>query len=235
VAWALGQQKEITMGETITLTAADGTAISAYRARPSGAPKGGIVVVQEIFGVNHHIRSVADRFAAAGYLAVAPAIFDRVQKNVELGYDGEGMSSGMALAQKSSTPAALQDIAAAAAVAAEGGKVGVVGFCWGGSLAYLSAAQLGDKIAASVGYYGGNIAQNLGAKLTVPLELHFGSQDTHIPLSDVERIRQAHPEVPVFVYEAGHGFNCDERGSYDKASADVAWKRTLEFFGKHVG
>jgi carboxymethylenebutenolidase len=222
------------MGETITLKTADGAVISAYRARPSGTPKGGIVVVQEIFGVNHHIRAVADRFAAAGYLAVAPAIFDRVEKNVELPYDADGIARGYALAQKSPTPAALRDIAAAAAVAAEGGKVGVVGFCWGGSLAYATAAHPG-AITAAVGYYGGTIAKDLQATLHVPVELHFGAKDEHIPLGDVERIGRAHPDVAIYVYDAGHGFNCDERGSYDKASADLAWGRTLAFFGKHLG
>ncbi|MGD0634543.1 MAG: dienelactone hydrolase family protein [Beijerinckiaceae bacterium] len=222
------------MGETITLTTADGAVISAYRARPSGTPKGGIVVVQEIFGVNHHIRAVADKFAAAGYLAVAPAIFDRVEKNVELAYDADGIARGFALAQKSPTPAALQDIAAAAAVAAEGGKVGVVGFCWGGSLAYASAAHPAGAIAAAVGYYGGNITKDLRARLHVPVELHFGAKDDYIPLSDVELIGQTHPDVAIYVYDAGHGFNCDERGSYDKASADLAWSRTLKFFGEHL-
>lgn len=223
------------MGETITLTTADGAKISAYRADPAGTPKGGIVVVQEIFGVNHHIRAVADKFAAVGYLAVAPALFDRVEKNVELGYDGNGMTSGIALAGKSPTPHALQDIAAAADVAAAGGKVGIVGFCWGGSLAYAASAQLPDKIAAAVGYYGGQIAKNIAPALHTPIILHFGEHDDHIPMSDVGAIREAHPDVPVYVYDAGHGFNCDERASYDKASAGLAWTRTLEFFGKHVG
>jgi carboxymethylenebutenolidase len=226
-------QENTDMGETLTLTTADGASISAYQATPTGTPKGGIVVLQEIFGVNAHIRSVADRFAAAGYLAVAPALFDRVEPGVELGYDGEGMGRGMALMKQTSQDKALQDVAAAVGVAAKAGPVGVVGFCWGGTLAYAAATHL-DTLAAAVGYYGGGIAGIVAEKLHCPVELHFGEKDDHIPMPDIEKIRHAHPGMPVYTYPAGHGFNCDMRGSYDKASADLAWTRTLEFFGRHV-
>jgi carboxymethylenebutenolidase len=221
------------MGEILTLKTSDGVDISAYKAMPEGEPKGGMVVLQEIFGVNHHIRSVADRFAAAGYVAVAPALFDRVEKGVELAYDEAGIGRGFGLAQKSSQEAALRDISAAIALASEGGKVGIVGFCWGGTLSYASATHL-DTLAAAVGYYGGQIAAIVKERLHCPVELHFGETDAHIPMTDVEKIRHAHPGMAVYTYPAGHGFNCDERGSYDKASADLAWSRTLEFFGRHI-
>ncbi len=223
--------QEFPMGDMLTLTADDGVTIAAYQVKPAGTPKGGIVVVQEIFGVNHHIRAVADRFAAAGYLAVAPALFDRVEKGVDLGYDA--MGEGMALMQKTSQSAAMRDVAAAVKAAATAGAVGVVGFCWGGTLAYAAAARL-DTVAAAVGYYGGGIAGILADRLHCPVMLHFGEQDSHIPMSDVEKIRHAHPDLPIYTYPAGHGFNCDERGSYDKASADLAWGRTIAFLGQHI-
>ena len=221
------------MGETLKLTTADGVTISAYQATPTGTPKGGIVVIQEIFGVNHHIRAVADKVAAAGYLAVAPAMFDRVEHDVELTYDEGGRDRGIGLMQKVDQAAALKDVAAAVAAAAKGGAVGVVGFCWGGTLAYAAAAHL-SGVAASVGYYGGGIAAIVTEKLHCPVELHFGETDAHIPMTDVDKIRKAHPGMAVYTYPAGHGFNCDERGSYDKASADLAWGRTMEFFGRHI-
>lgn len=221
------------MGETVTLTAADGVSISAYQATPAGTPKGGIVVIQEIFGVNHHIRAVADRFAAAGYLAIAPAMFDRVEAGVELPYDETGMGQGFALMKKTNHDAALRDIAAAVAAAAKAGPVGVVGFCWGGTLAYAAATTM-SNLAAAVGYYGGGIAGIIADKLHCPVELHFGEHDDHIPMSDIEKVRHAHPGMAVYTYPAGHGFNCDERGSYDKPSAALAWGRTIEFFGRHI-
>jgi carboxymethylenebutenolidase len=222
------------MGQIITLTTSDGFALSAYRVEPAGTPRGGIVVLQEIFGVNHHIRAVADRYAEQGYLAVAPALFDRVQPGVELGYTPDGIQQGIELNKKTRREDTLKDIAAAVAEAARAGKVGVVGYCWGGSLAYASAASL-DGIAAAVGYYGGMIAGMLDQKPKVPTILHFGAKDAHIPLSDVEKIKAALPSVPVYVYDADHGFNCDERGSYNTPSADLALGRTLPFFREHVG
>ena len=222
------------MGSIIKLTASDGVTIDAYRAEPAGTPRGGIVVLQEIFGINAHIRSVADRYAAQGYLAVAPALFDRVTPGLELGYDQDGMTTGMATLKQASPENTMKDVAAAVAEVAKAGKVGIVGFCWGGTLAYAAAARL-DGIAAAVGYYGGGIASMLDAKPKVPVMLHFGEKDDHIPMSSVEAIRAALPDVPVFTYPAGHGFNCDARGSYDKASADLALSRTLPFLKDHVG
>ncbi len=226
-------RQERTMGEMLDLTTEDGATISAYRAAPAGTPKGGLVVLQEVFGVNPHIRSVADRFAAAGYLAVAPALFDRVEKGVELAYDEGGMGRGLDLMKKVDQGAAMHDVAAAMKAASDAGSVGVVGFCWGGTLAYAAATSL-DGFSAAVGYYGGGIASIVANRLHCPVELHFGEQDSHIPMSDVDKIRHAHPGMAVYTYPAGHGFNCDVRGSYDKPSADLAWSRTIEFLGRHI-
>ena len=222
------------MGSMIKLTGQDGVTIDAYKAEPTGSPRGGIVILQEIFGVNHHIKRVADAYAAEGYLAIAPALFDRVKPGVELGYTSEGIQEGVAL-QKQTQPAdTLEDVEAAVEAAAAGGKVGVVGYCWGGTLAFLAACNLTD-VAAAVGYYGGGIASMLEQKPKVPLMLHFGEHDDHIPMSAVEKIRSALPEVPVYSYPAGHGFNCDERGSFHAESAELALSRTLPFLKANVG
>jgi carboxymethylenebutenolidase len=222
------------MGEWIDLKAADGFSAKAWRAAPQGAPKGGIVVIQEIFGVNHHIRSVADRFAAAGYLAVAPAVFDRVQPGVELNYDQEGIAKGMELAGKMDRPNALADIAAAIAAASAGGKVGITGFCMGGTYTWLAAAQL-SGLSAAVGYYGGGVLGLKDLQPKVPTILHFGERDSHIPIAGVREFEKSRKDIPVYVYPADHGFHCDERASYDAPSAKLAWERTLAFFGQHVG
>jgi carboxymethylenebutenolidase len=222
------------MGSTIELTAADGFTFDAYRASPSGTPKAGLVVIQEIFGVNHHIRAVADLYAAHGYLAIAPALFDRAEKGVELGYDESAFPKAMALRGQISLDHSLADVAAAVEAASEGGAVGVVGYCWGGFLAYMAACRI-PGVKAAVGYYGGGIANHLDEIPKVPLILHFGEKDQHIPLSDVEKIRAKHPEMAIFTYAADHGFNCDERASYDQPSAELALERTLKFFdGKLV-
>lgn len=218
------------MGEMIRLKAEDGFEIGGYQAMPAGPPKGGIVVVQEIFGVNHHIRSVADGYAAEGYAVIAPAYFDRVERDVELGYDDEGRTKGIALMQGlGGFDNALKDTAAAVKALAGFGKVGIVGYCWGGTVAYLAAAKL-PGLAAAVGYYGGGIAKNAGQMVRCPTILHFGEEDHGIPMSDVETVQKAHPDMAIFTYKAGHGFNCSERGSYDAASAKLAFERTLEFF-----
>lgn len=221
------------MGSMIDLTTDDGATIGAYKALPSGPPKGGIVVVQEVFGVNHHIRAVTDRLAGVGYAALAPALFDQAEAGVELGYDDAGMKRGMALAQSIPEEQLMQSVEAAIKELTAFGAVGIVGFCLGGTLAYAAAAR-SELLSAAVGYYGGNIVKMAGAKLNCPVELHFGEQDAHIPAKDVDLIRKAHPEVPIFTYPAGHGFNCDERGSYDKESADQAWARTLDFFQREM-
>ena len=231
--WAADGSETGQMGEWIRLRANDGIELSAWRASPAGTPKGGIVVLQEIFGVNHHIRAVADSYAQAGYLAVAPALFDRVEPGVELGYDGADMARAMEIRGRATPADTLLDIGAAVAAVAHAGPVGIVGYCWGGSLAWASAARI-EGVAAAVGYYGGTVAKMLDLAPRAPVMLHFGAKDAHIPLSDVETIRSAHPAVPVFVYDADHGFNCDERASYDAAAAGVARERTMAFFAQHL-
>ena len=226
------------MGSFIELKSADGTQIPAYVAEPSGPPKGGVVVVQEIFGVNSHIRSVADGYAAQGYLAVAPATFQRVKPGVELGYTQEDMGAGMALktaAEALPAPGVMQDIQAAINHAAQAGKVGIVGYCWGGLITWR-AACLADGLSAAVPYYGGGVTtpDEIARKTKVPVLAHFGDQDHWITLDSVEAFKKAHPEVEVHVYHANHGFNCDQRGSYDEAAAKLARERTLAFFAKHL-
>ncbi len=222
------------MSETVKLHAADGFTLSAYVAKPEGTPKGAIVVVQEIFGVNHHIRSVADSYAAEGYLAVAPALFDRYEPGFEVGYDAAGREKAMAILPKLNMEWAAADTLAAVTYARDEykTKVAVVGFCLGGSIAWMAAAQM--PVSAAVGYYGGYIAKFKDAELKAPVLLHFGEQDQHIPMRDVEAIKQAHPEVPVYTYDADHGFNCDERESYNAPAAKQARERTLAFLKEHL-
>lgn len=221
------------MGETIRLTTKDGATISAYKAVPAGKSQAAIVVLQELFGVNHHIRNIADSFAAAGYLAIAPALFDRAEPNVELGYGPEDMKKGMELRSKISLEQSLADIEAAIAAVADAGRVGILGYCWGGTLAYAAATHL-DGLSAAVFYYGSGIAAMANQQLRAPAEFHFGEQDKSIPPQDVDKIRAAHPDSAIFVYPAGHGFNCDARESYDEASASLARSRTLEFFAHRL-
>ena len=224
------------MGEMVRLHAADGHEMGAYVAKPEGTPKAALVIVQEAFGVNHHIRSVADRFAGEGYLAVAPALFDRYERGFEAGYDAAGMERAMALMPKLNMDWAAADVLAAVEYARDEYKtrVGVVGFCLGGSLAWMAALQM--PVSVAVGYYGGYIVRFKDAELKAPVMLHFGREDDHIPQSDVQAIEAAHPEVPVFVYHgAGHGFSCDERASYNEAAAKQAWGRTLGFLNEHLG
>ncbi|MGJ7518868.1 dienelactone hydrolase family protein [Variovorax sp. LT1P1] len=226
------------MGQFIDLTAQDGVTFPAYVAEPAGQPKGAIVVLQEIFGVNSHIRSVADGYAAAGYLAVAPSTFHRVKPGVELGYTGDDMQAGMALktaVEELPAPGVLQDVQAAVDYAAKAGKVGIVGYCWGGLLTWRAAAGV-SGIAAAAPYYGGGMTTPEESARTpkMPVLAHFGSKDHWISLESVEAFKKAHPEVEVHVYEADHGFNCDQRGSYDAAAAKLAKERTLAFFAKHI-
>ncbi len=227
------------MGSFIELTAADGTVVPAYVAQPAGKPKGGIVVLQEIFGVNSHIRSVADGYAAQGYLAVAPATFQRVKPGVDMGYSADDMNAGSALktaVEALPAPGVMQDVQAAINHAAQAGKVGIVGYCWGGLLTWRSACTL-DGLSAAAPYYGGGMTtpEEIERKPQVPVMAHFGDQDKWISLESVEAFKKAHPEVEVHIYSADHGFNCDQRGSFDEASATLARERTLAFFGKHVG
>ncbi len=222
------------MGQTLTLTAKDGHKFGAYRADPTGKARGALVVIQEIFGVNGHMRRVTDGFAQQGYVAVSPALFDRVEKGIELGYDPKSIESGRDIRAKVPLDGTLADLQATIDYAKQFGKVGVVGYCWGGSLAFLAATRL-DGVAAAVGYYGGMIAAHAQEKPRVPVILHFGDQDQSIPMSDVEKVKQARADVPSYVYHAGHGFNCDERGSYNAEAAKVALERTLKFFAEKIG
>ena len=228
------------MSQFTTLTAADGFQFSAYVAKPEGTPRAAIVVLQEIFGVNSHIRSVADRFAAEGYLAVAPATFDRVKTGVELGYTEADMGAGMALKTAVDAlpePGVMQDIQAAIDHAAQlgGGKVGIIGFCWGGLLAWRSACQL-KGLSAALPYYGGGMTgeAEIARQPQCPVMAHFGDRDHWIPLDGIEAFKQAHPEVAVHVYSADHGFNCDQRGSYDEAAAKLARERSLAFLAEKL-
>ena len=222
------------MGQQITLTAADGFQLGAYRANPVSAPKAALVVIQEIFGVNHHIRNVCDRFAAEGYVAVAPAIFDRIERNFQSGYSPDEITVARKFVANPDWPAMLRDVQAAIESVKDSGPVGIVGFCLGGSVAYAAATEL-NGLRAAIGYYGGAIVRFADDKPTVPTLLHFGEKDAGIPLTDVDAIRAKRPDVEIHVYPgAQHGFSCDERASYDKASADIAWQRTIKFFAKHL-
>jgi carboxymethylenebutenolidase len=222
------------VGQDIILTASDKFELGAYRTTPAGTPKGAVVVIQEIFGVNHHIRAVCDRFAVQGYVAVAPSIFDRIERNFQSGYSPEEVAIARKFVASPDWPAMLLDTQAAIDSVKDVGPVGIIGFCLGGSVAYAAATKL-SGLSAAIGYYGGAIVRFADDKPKVPTQLHFGAQDHGIPLSDVETIRAKRPEVEVFVYDgAQHGFGCDERASYDKASADVARQRSLAFFAKHL-
>ena len=229
------------MGQFIDLSAADGRGIPAYVAQPAGQPRGAVVVVQEIFGVNAHIRDVADGYARAGYLAVAPSTFQRVQPGVELGYAPEDMQKGAgykAAVEALPPPGVMQDLQAAIDHAARqgGGRVGMVGYCWGGLLTWRAACTL-NGLAAAVPYYGGGMTTpaEIARQPRVPVLAHFAEQDHWIPLDGVEALRTAHPEVQVFTYAAHHGFNCDQRGAWNEAAATLARERTLAFFAQHVG
>jgi carboxymethylenebutenolidase len=222
------------MGQWIELQAADGVTVAAWRAEPPGPVRGGLIVVQEIFGVNAHIRGVCDRYAGEGYLAVAPALFDRHRRGVDWGYTPEDIARGREMKGRVDTPAALADLAAAQAVAATAGRVGIVGYCWGGFLAWLAAARL-PGFACAVAYYGGGMTDAIGEVPRCPVLAHFGEHDAVIPLPGVQALASAHPSVDVRIYPAGHGFNCDARASYDAAAADLARERTLAFLRTHLG
>jgi carboxymethylenebutenolidase len=222
------------MGTMIELTAADGHKLSAYRAEPSGKPRGGLVVIQEIFGVNSHVKQVADGYAADGYLAIAPALFDRVQKNVDLGYTPDDIAKGREIRGKVTNDMALKDAEAAIKAASGAGKVGIVGYCWGGLVTCLAAGKLAG-LSAAVPYYGGGILDNAELEPKVPLMGHFGDKDQHIPVDGVRKLAEKHKKHPIFIYSADHGFNCDHRGSYNAPAAKQARERTLEFLRKHIG
>jgi carboxymethylenebutenolidase len=217
------------MADTITLRAEDGHTISAYRVAPTGTPRGGIVVVQEIFGVNSHIKRVADGFAADGYVAIAPALFDRAERGYATGYRPEDIERGRAVRGTIALDDMVKDVRAAVrTLEGEGVRVAVVGYCLGGTIAWLSATRV-DGVRCAVGYYGGGIADVADERQRCAVLLHFGETDQSIPPEHHKRIAVAHPEVPMHIYPAGHGFNCDERASYHEPSAKLARRRTLDF------
>ena len=221
------------MGQTIQLKAADGFSLAAYVAGPADASKG-IVVVQEIFGVNQHIRNVTDRFAALGYAAVAPALFDRAQKGVQLGYAQDDVGQGRDIRMKLSDPDVMKDIEAAAAHL-QGKKLGIVGYCFGGTVAWWGATRT-TRFAAASCWYGGGIPGTKNEAAHCPVQMHFGEQDASIPMTDVDAIRAAQPKVEVYVYQgAQHGFGCDERASFSKPDYELAQQRTVAFFAKSLG
>ena len=221
------------MGSIIQLKAADGFSLSAYTAGPAGATKG-IVVIQEIFGVNHHIRDMADRFADAGYAVCAPALFDRAQPGVELGYTQADIDQGRTLRMKLNDAQVMLDVEAAAAHLA-GKKLGIVGYCFGGTVAWWGATR-SRSFAASSCWYGGGIAGTRNESPHCPVQMHFGEKDASIPMTDVEAIRAAQPKAESYVYAgAQHGFGCDERGSFSKPDYELAQSRTMAFFAKHLG
>jgi carboxymethylenebutenolidase len=223
------------MGKIIRITSTDGFEFDGYLAEPDRKPRGAIMVIQEIFGVNQHIREVTDGYAESGYVALAPAIFDRAEANVELAYDQDGITRGAEIARgKLHMPDTLNDLSASVMALSDYGKVGAVGYCFGGMLAYICASQV-EGLSCSVGYYGGGIAGALDQQPTIPVILHFGELDAHIPMSDVEKIRAGCPDIPVYTYDADHGFNCDHRDSYNAAAADLALERSLAFFEQHLG
>jgi carboxymethylenebutenolidase len=221
------------MGDWVDLTASDGFELKAWRAAPSGKARGAIVVIQEIFGVNRHIRDVTERFAREGYVAIAPALFDRYERDFDIGYGQDERPKAMAIVPKIDIAKAMLDTEAARAAVASAGKVGIVGFCYGGVVAWLGATRL--KFAASSCYYGGRIAALKDEIPHCPVIMHFGAKDAHIPLSDVEAIRKAQPNVPIYVYDADHGFSCDDRETFDKAAHELAWSRTMKLFRENVG
>lgn len=222
------------MGQAIELTAADGFKLAGYRANPSVKPRGGLVVAQEIFGVNRHIQSVCEGFAEDGYAVVAPALFDRYQRGVDLGYTPDDIAKGRELKGRTKIDATLLDVEAARALVSAVGKVGIVGYCWGGYVAWMAASRV-PGFACAVPYYGGGILEAANEKPKCQVMAHFGERDSVIPVDGVRKLAAAHPEAQVFIYAADHGFNCDQRGSYDAAAAKQARERTLAFLQKHVG
>jgi carboxymethylenebutenolidase len=218
----------------LQLRAEDGHTLQAYLARPGAvATRGAVVVVQEIFGVTGHIERVADQYASKGYLAIAPALFDRQRRGVNLPYDEQGVKVGLDLAMKADVKGLMADLRAAIDAVSHAGAVGMVGYCWGGRVVYMAGSR--TNIAAGVVYYGGRIPEVAEPPPRCPMLFHFGRHDTHIPPADIEKIRAAYPQGEYHLYEAGHGFNCTDRDSFDGAAAHLALERTLAFFARHLG
>jgi carboxymethylenebutenolidase len=222
------------LGQKLTLTTSDKHALGAYRADPNGQPKGGVVVIQEIFGVNHHIRTMCDRFAAIGYAAIAPAVFDRFSRDFESGYTPDEIAHARSLIGNINWDNMMKDIAAAMDNVKSAGPVGIVGYCMGGTAAFLAACRV-PGFKASVAYYGGSIDKFGDEKPKCPLQMHFGEEDQGIPMSTVESIKTKQPQAEVFTYPgAPHGFSCDDRSAFRKEASDLAWSRTTAFFAKHL-
>jgi carboxymethylenebutenolidase len=221
------------MGKIIQLKASDGHSLDAYVAGPGNATKG-VVVIQEIFGVNHHIRDMADRFAAMGYDVVAPALFDRAERNVELGYTADDIGKGRDYRMKLNDGQVMLDVDAAAAYLA-GRKLGIVGYCFGGTVAWWGATR-STKFSAVSSWYGGGVAGTKDERAGCPVQFHFGEKDASIPMTDVDAVKAAQPKAETYVYMgAEHGFGCDERGSFSKPDYELAQKRTTDFFAKLLG
>jgi carboxymethylenebutenolidase len=222
------------LGKQFSLTSADKFQLSAYRADPSGPVKGGMVVIQEIFGVNQHIRAVCDRLAGEGYAAVAPALFDRQTKDFQSGYTPDEIANARKFVANPDWDAMMRDTKSAIDDLKSAGPIGIMGFCMGGSVAFLAACRL-DGLSASVAYYGGQIAKFADEKPKCPVMMHFGETDQAIPMTDVEMIKKKQPHAEIYTYAgAGHGFHCDERGSFHDPSAKLAWQRSMEFLNKHM-
>ena len=213
--------------------ARDGHEFSAYLASPAGAARGAVVVLQEIFGVNEHIRSVAEQYAAAGFLAIAPALFDRIGRNIELGYGPKDMEQGTGYRLQVTDAKALLDIGAAVNVVRHAGRVALVGYCWGGQMCWIGAGAL--PVHAAVGYYTSRVWEKLERVPSCPIMLHYGERDQNIPPERIEQVRAACPAAQIFMYPADHGFNCPARASYDAPSAALAWQRTQDFLKQHIG
>ena len=223
------------MGKFIELKASDGHKLAAYVAEPSGKARGGVVVIPEIFGVNSHIKAVTDGYAADGYRAVSPAMFDRAKRNYDTGYSQPEIEAGVAIMQKLDWKQSMLDVEAAVAEAKKAGKVGIVGYCYGGTVSWVAAARVGG-LACAAPYYGGGMPGFIGEKPKCPTMCHFGEQDQSPTIEQSKQIAAAHPEITAHFYAgAGHGFNCDQRGSWNAAAAKLARERTLEFFRRQLG
>jgi carboxymethylenebutenolidase len=207
--------------------ARDGHEFNAWLTAPQGPARGAVVIAQEIFGVNRHIRRVTDEYAANGYVAIAPCLYDRVRRGIELGYSENEVQEGRGYRLQIPKDKTLLDLTASINVVKHAGRVAAIGYCWGGTLAYLAACEL--PVSCAVCYYGGQIKDHLDKSPRRPVMYHFGEKDPHIPMSDVERIRAADPSGIFHLYPADHGFNCEDRGSFDAASARLALERTLAF------
>lgn len=222
------------MGQHVKLTTSDAHTLGSYRADPAGKPKGGIIVIQEIFGVNHHIRAICDRFAALGYVAIAPAVFDRFVRDFECGYTPDEIAKARSYIGGLNWDNTVLDMVAAKEAIKDVGPIGAIGFCLGGTGAFLAATRI-PGVSAISGWYGGQIAKFADEKANCPVQLHFGEKDEGIPMTTVDAIKAKQPQAEVYVYPgAPHGFGCDERASYRKEAADLAWERTKEFFAKHL-